>query len=91
MERGGLEGRGEVTLEREWRCEMTVSCPDGETVAMDPDPVVMVVFFFLMILRPPRSTLFPDTTLFRSSAILVINEQCMPVASVGLQNINRLT
>src|SRR3712207_7778578 len=24
------------------------------------------VFFFLMILRPPRSTLFPYTTLFRS-------------------------
>src|SRR2546426_8292657 len=26
------------------------------------------VFFFLMIRRPPRSTLFPYTTLFRSSA-----------------------
>src|SRR3712207_8650265 len=25
------------------------------------------LFFFLMIRRPPRSTLFPDTTLFRSS------------------------
>src|SRR6266487_6069906 len=25
-----------------------------------------VVFFFLMIRRPPRSTLFPYTTLFRS-------------------------
>src|ERR1051326_9441270 len=24
-------------------------------------------FFFLMIRRPPRSTLFPDTTLFRST------------------------
>src|SRR5258708_34916485 len=28
----------------------------------------MRVFFFLMIRRPPRSTLFPYTTLFRSSA-----------------------
>src|SRR5712664_4496096 len=28
--------------------------------------VVSVVFFFLMIRRPPRSTLFPYTTLFRS-------------------------
>src|SRR5436309_8907481 len=28
---------------------------------------VQLVFFFLMILRPPRSTLFPYTTLFRSS------------------------
>src|SRR5260221_7335970 len=27
------------------------------------------VFFFLMIRRPPRSTLFPYTTLFRSNAI----------------------
>src|SRR3989454_5074918 len=26
-----------------------------------------MVFFFLMIRRPPRSTLFPYTTLFRSS------------------------
>src|SRR3712207_8204554 len=28
---------------------------------------IYVVFFFLMIRRPPRSTLFPYTTLFRSS------------------------
>ena len=28
----------------------------------------MVCFFFLMIRRPPRSTLFPYTTLFRSAA-----------------------
>src|SRR6266511_5873192 len=27
---------------------------------------IMLVFFFLMIRRPPRSTLFPYTTLFRS-------------------------
>src|SRR2546427_3493501 len=27
---------------------------------------VVLVFFFLMIRRPPRSTLFPYTTLFRS-------------------------
>src|SRR5215216_6912552 len=27
---------------------------------------LFVVFFFLMIRRPPRSTLFPYTTLFRS-------------------------
>src|SRR5256885_13091452 len=27
-----------------------------------------MVFFFLMIRRPPRSTLFPYTTLFRSEA-----------------------
>src|SRR2546429_987986 len=28
-----------------------------------------IFFFFLMIRRPPRSTLFPYTTLFRSSPI----------------------
>src|SRR5688572_33050145 len=31
-------------------------------------PSVCIYFFFLMIRRPPRSTLFPYTTLFRSSA-----------------------
>src|SRR5258708_19044777 len=29
------------------------------------------IFFFLMIRRPPRSTLFPYTTLFRSNAVLL--------------------
>src|SRR5438876_9489612 len=28
----------------------------------------LLLFFFLMIRRPPRSTLFPYTTLFRSEA-----------------------
>src|SRR2546429_5738664 len=31
-------------------------------------PSLFSVFFFLMIRRPPRSTLFPYTTLFRSTA-----------------------
>src|SRR3982751_7040146 len=31
-------------------------------------PVCFCFFFFLMIRRPPRSTLFPYTTLFRSRA-----------------------
>src|ERR1019366_2130672 len=29
-------------------------------------PILITSFFFLMIRRPPRSTLFPYTTLFRS-------------------------
>src|SRR5256885_17116105 len=33
-----------------------------------------IFFFFLMIRRPPRSTLFPYTTLFRSEALLDPNE-----------------
>src|SRR3712207_8217509 len=31
----------------------------------------MFNFFFLMIRRPPRSTLFPYTTLFRSAKVLI--------------------
>src|SRR5258705_6211008 len=31
----------------------------------------MYLFFFLMIRRPPRSTLFPYTTLFRSLVVAV--------------------
>src|SRR3989454_10608114 len=33
---------------------------------VDFGPSCMSLFFFLMIRRPPRSTLFPYTTLFRS-------------------------
>src|SRR2546422_4284592 len=32
-------------------------------------------FFFLMIRRPPRSTLFPYTTLFRSALALAVADQ----------------
>src|SRR2546427_6710998 len=31
---------------------------------------VLIFFFFLMIRRPPRSTLFPYTTLFRSRLLV---------------------
>src|SRR2546428_4987037 len=34
-------------------------------------PIMFSFFFFLMIRRPPRSTLFPYTTLFRSLLGLV--------------------
>src|SRR5262249_61866210 len=37
-------------------------------------------FFFLMIPRPPRSTLFPYTTLFRSRALSSIMVICMLTA-----------
>src|SRR5256885_16669901 len=33
---------------------------------------VFLLFFFLMIRRPPRSTLFPYTTLFRSNVSIII-------------------
>src|SRR6201991_5325979 len=32
----------------------------------NPEACFLYLFFFLMIRRPPRSTLFPYTTLFRS-------------------------
>src|SRR6266853_4768146 len=34
------------------------------------------LFFFLMIRRPPRSTLFPYTTLFRSTPSACSRQQC---------------
>src|SRR3712207_7939561 len=37
----------------------------------------MVVVFFLMIRRPPRSTLFPYTTLFRSAFRLFFDPEWM--------------
>src|SRR3712207_7323630 len=43
----------------------------------------IAVFFFLMIRRPPRSTLFPYTTLFRSLAQLTLRAG-YPVADLQL-------
>src|SRR5947199_7570595 len=34
--------------------------------------LLFILFFFLMLRRPPRSTLFPYTTLFRSPARAVL-------------------
>src|SRR3712207_6859831 len=41
-----------------------------------------LLFFFLMIRRPPRSTLFPYTTLFRS---LLIVHRAGPEAAVAVE------
>src|SRR5216684_3676646 len=38
-------------------------------------------FFFLMIRRPPRSTLFPYTTLFRSAELKPIEQHLIPAAT----------
>src|SRR2546425_3633189 len=35
---------------------------------------MLFIFFFLMIRRPPRSTLFPYTTLFRSQQTTAMDE-----------------
>src|SRR6266403_3889558 len=47
-------------------------------------PVLHYLFFFLMIRRPPRSTLFPYTTLFRSQyshSMLVSTVTAEPVTA----------
>src|SRR2546422_10341262 len=43
-----------------------------------------LLFFFLMIRRPPRSTLFPYTTLFRSSAVRPAARR-LPAAGPGFR------
>src|SRR2546430_10593702 len=47
----------------------TINLPHSHTLlsfVSCPPPFASLYFFFLMIRRPPRSTLFPYTTLFRS-------------------------
>src|SRR5216683_5332755 len=51
-------------------------------------------FFFLMIRRPPRSTLFPYTTLFRSGTVEPLNLRAQPPAVIlmaGLQGSGKTT
>src|SRR5258705_10171648 len=40
-------------------------------------------FFFLMIRRPPRSTLFPYTTLFRSQTTVAASTRWVPARDSG--------
>src|SRR5205823_13951249 len=42
-------------------------CHCSHMISYTPHSHVINIFFFLMIRRPPRSTLFPYTTLFRSN------------------------
>src|SRR2546422_9170218 len=46
-------------------------------------PLSSFFFFFLMIRRPPRSTLFPYTTLFRSDQVRLLPRQVGDVHHVG--------
>src|SRR5690348_18151813 len=48
-----------------------------------PERSVVLLFFFLMIRRPPRSTLFPYTTLFRSHRFAV-DQEILPERLAGL-------
>ena len=51
------------------------------------------VFFFLMIRRPPRSTLFPYTTLFRSSNLHYLDLRNNRLTSIpeSIVNLSNLT
>src|SRR3712207_7707390 len=48
------------------------------------------MFFFLMIRRPPRSTLFPYTTLFRSAIRLCPNRRIADQAQDLIEQFDRL-
>src|SRR3712207_7970923 len=45
------------------------------------------MFFFLMIRRPPRSTLFPYTTLFRSLGVVLHRERGEARQGVGVRGV----
>src|SRR5437899_7714916 len=49
-----------------------------------------MIFFFLMIRRPPRSTLFPYTTLFRSTESLVDGERSQSKSFSSCARIGRI-
>src|SRR3989441_232617 len=51
-------------------CSATVSLTATGSAVAGSTVVAIFAFFFLMIPRPPRSTLFPFTTLFRSLSAL---------------------
>src|SRR3989304_2165961 len=59
---------------------------------MHPSDELPSRFFFLMIRRPPRSTLFPYTTLFRSPRrrVLLEGPQGPPIAGGGLGRVRRV-
>src|SRR2546425_7274480 len=51
--------------------------------------VISLLFFFLMIRRPPRSTLFPYTTLFRSHERLLRGDDAEDLLG-GVQIVDQL-
>src|SRR6478672_3470101 len=50
---------------------------------------LLSIFFFLMIRRPPRSTLFPYTTLFRSPRGAGHLDRCPDVAELAVGHLRR--
>src|ERR1051325_8034957 len=68
-------------------CATTPTCPTKTVyeidIAVGVCGMYSLTFTFLMIRRPPRSTLFPYTTLFRSRAVAGQREED-PVAGVAV-------
>src|SRR5205807_8377932 len=66
---------------RTYVVRMMRRCDLASIYADRPSDALYFILFFLMIRRPPRSTLFPYTTLFRSnrSGLLAENEKIRPI------------
>src|SRR2546427_10315929 len=61
----------------------------GGSARLAPEPPhPLNHLFFLMIRRPPRSTLFPYTTLFRSK---LANDLCAALGGEQLERLERFT
>src|SRR6266536_1510418 len=54
-----------------------------QSILWQPNNLTFPPFFFLMIRQPPRSTLFPYTTLFRSRSTSRATSTSWPTSSTG--------
>src|SRR5690554_8151164 len=52
--------------------------------------LTQIIFFILMLRRPPRSTLFPYTTLFRSHCVLGSLVLCLVQTTRAADEVQRL-
>src|SRR3989337_144240 len=73
----GSEKGMRVVKKKHARLKASPSIKEGRSgdavVSKNKDFALMIDIFFLMIRRPPRSTLFPYTTLFRSKSTRLIS------------------
>src|SRR2546428_8154687 len=70
------------------RC-VSFSQPRTQQPRHRPVAASVLSFFFLMIRRPPRSTLFPYTTLFRSGPIVLIWDNLNTHTSAAMRELRR--
>src|SRR5690349_25025900 len=62
----------------------TLEHPLHSIFITNSNDITFLFFFFLMIRRPPRSTLFPYTTLFRSRVPAFLAPAKVPVGDVSV-------